>query len=107
MVLNDDLAFETINKFVKEGDLKNLALIVGKREAGGYKGITLMPIDAVYHRARVVANPDGSWMKTDILDQYSVDWRTMEEDEPDTDWNRGDWSEADGCDEDDDERVLL
>ena len=60
-------------RFHEESDLRNLALVVGRRDAGGYKGITLMNIEAVYHRARVIENPDCSWLKREILDKYVID----------------------------------
>ena len=64
-------------RFHEESDLRNLALVVGRRDAGGYKGITLMNIEAVYHRARVIENPDGSWLKREILDRYVIDPEVM------------------------------
>ena len=55
-------------RFHEDGNLKNLALVVRRREGKpGYKGITVITIDEVYYRARVVENPNMSWVLDEVI----------------------------------------
>lgn len=41
---------------------KNLALIIAVKENGEYEGRTILPIEDLYAKARVVENPNRSWI---------------------------------------------
>lgn len=45
---------------------KNLALIIGIKENGEYEGRTILPIEDLYPKARVVENPNHSWINSQI-----------------------------------------
>lgn len=60
-------------QFSEKDAPKNLALVVGLKPSGGYKGMTVLPIEGLYHRARVVENPDRTWLSDEVLDKYYMD----------------------------------
>ena len=41
----------------------DLALVVGKTEAGGYRGNTVLTLDMAYCNARLVARPNSDWLR--------------------------------------------
>jgi len=58
-------------RFEDDDSLKNLVLIVRPGEEYEYTGITIMDIEDLYHKARAVENPDCSWLRREILDNYN------------------------------------